>query len=84
MLLSRHTRRREFISLIGGAAAWSTAGRAEEAVRARRIAVLMGTAESYPDQKALVSVFTQALAELGWNEGTKIDIDQCCSPKRSK
>jgi putative ABC transport system substrate-binding protein len=68
-------RRREFIALLGGAAAWSTAGRAEQAVRARRIAVLMGTAESDPDQKALISVFTRALAELGWNEGTKIDIE---------
>jgi putative ABC transport system substrate-binding protein len=37
--------------------------------------VVMGTADSDSDQKALVSVFTQALAALGWNEGTNIDIE---------
>ena len=68
-------RRREFLGALSGAAAWSTAARAEQAVRARRIAVVMGTADSDSDQKALVSVFTQALAALGWNEGTNIDIE---------
>jgi putative ABC transport system substrate-binding protein len=69
-------KRREFITLLGGAAAtWPVAARAEQAVRARRIGVVMGTADSDPDQKALVSVFTRELAALGWDDGTKIDIE---------
>jgi putative ABC transport system substrate-binding protein len=68
-------RRREFLGALSDVAAWSTAARAEQAVRARRIAVVMGTADTDSDQKALVSVFTQALAALGWNEGTNIDIE---------
>jgi putative tryptophan/tyrosine transport system substrate-binding protein len=68
-------KRREFITLLGGAAAWPLAARAQQPEQARRIGVLMGTADSDPDQKALVSVFTEALAELGWKEGTKIHIE---------
>ena len=68
-------RRREFITLVGSAAvAWPLAARAQpEGIE--RVGVLMGTADSDPDQKALVSVFSQALAELGWKEGTNIHIE---------
>jgi ABC-type uncharacterized transport system substrate-binding protein len=68
-------RRREFITLVGSAAvAWPLAARAQpEGIK--RVGVLMGTADSDPDQKALVSVFSQALAELGWKEGTNIHIE---------
>jgi putative tryptophan/tyrosine transport system substrate-binding protein len=70
-------KRREFIALLGGAAgAWPLAARAQQSDRARRIGVLMGTAESDPDQKAMVSVFTRALEDLGWKEGANIRIDR--------
>jgi hypothetical protein len=68
--------RRDFITMLGGAAVtWPLAARAQQRERMRRIGVLMGTAESDPDQSALVSVFTQALAGLGWREGSKIHIE---------
>ena|SRR6266446_2360475 len=70
-------RRREFIALLGGAAiAWPFAARAQQGDRMRRIGVLIGTAESDPDQKAMVSVFTRALEDLGWKEGANIRIDR--------
>src|SRR5512138_362619 len=66
-------RRREFITLVGGAAAIPLVSYAQE--QKRRIGVLMGTAETDPDQKAVVSEFTQALADLGWQEGSRINIE---------
>jgi putative ABC transport system substrate-binding protein len=69
-------RRREFITLFGGAVVWPLAARAQQPDRLRRIGVLMGTAESDPDQKAMVSVFTRALEDLGWKEGANIRIDR--------
>ncbi len=73
-------RRRAFITLLGGAAAaWPLAARAQQPDRVRRIGVLMGTAESDPDQKAMVSVFTLALEDLGWKEGANIRIDRRCA-----
>jgi putative tryptophan/tyrosine transport system substrate-binding protein len=69
-------KRREFITLLGGAAAWPLAAHAQQPDRVRRIGVLMGTAESDPDQKAIVSVFTRTLEDLGWKEGANIRIDR--------
>jgi putative ABC transport system substrate-binding protein len=70
-------RRRQFLTLLGGAAvAWPLAVRAQQPERVRQIGVLMGTSESDPDQKGMVSTFTRALAELGWTEGTNIRIER--------
>ena len=67
--------RREFITLIGGAAAWPLAARAQQGDRVRRIGVLMPGNENDPEWKTFVSAFTQALAGLGWTDGRNVRID---------
>jgi putative ABC transport system substrate-binding protein len=68
-------RRREFITLLGGAAAWPLAARAQQGDRVRRIGVLMGLDENDPMQKTRFSAFTQALADLGWTDGRNVRVD---------
>jgi putative ABC transport system substrate-binding protein len=67
--------RREFITFLGGAAAWPLAARAQQGDRARRIGVLMSLDENDPLAKARISAFTQALAALGWTDGRKVRMD---------
>src|SRR5215468_5777730 len=67
--------RRTFITLIGGAAAWPLAARAQQGNRVRRIGVLIGRDENDPVAKTLVSTFTQALADLGWTDGRNVRMD---------
>jgi len=57
--------RRDFITLLGGTAAWPLAARAQQGDRVRRIGVLMPYDENEAAANLLVSAFTQALAELG-------------------
>jgi hypothetical protein len=62
-------RRREFIRLFSGATlAWPISAHTQQSAEIKRIGVLMGTSDSDSDQKALVAIFTQALAELGWRD----------------
>ena len=68
-------RRREFITLLGGAAAWPLAARAQQGDRVRRIGVLMAGDENEPVQKSFISAFTQALAGLGWTDGRNVQMD---------
>jgi putative tryptophan/tyrosine transport system substrate-binding protein len=68
-------KRREFITLIGGAAAWPLAARAQQsAERMRRIGVLMSV-ENDADGKAQLSGFIQGLAEIGWTDGRNLRMD---------
>jgi putative ABC transport system substrate-binding protein len=59
-------RRREFITLLGGAGAWPLAARAQQAGGMRRVGVLMALDENDPEAKAYLTGFTQGLADLGW------------------
>ena len=70
------TRRREFITLLGGAAAaaWPIAARAQPE-RMRRIGVLTGQAASDPEGQARLAAFLQGLQESGWSVGRNVRID---------
>jgi ABC-type uncharacterized transport system substrate-binding protein len=69
-------RRREFITLLGGAAAaWPLAARAQQRERMRRIGVLMTTAAGDPEGQSRVAAFLQGLQPLGWTVGANVQID---------
>jgi hypothetical protein len=69
-------KRRDFISLLGGAAAvWPLAARAQQGERGGRVGVLIAGDENNPAFKSLVSAFTQALAALGWTDGRNVRMD---------
>jgi putative tryptophan/tyrosine transport system substrate-binding protein len=71
-----HLKRREFITLLGGAAAaWPLAARAQQGERMRRIGVLMATAADEPESQARLSAFLQALQQLGWTDGRNLRIE---------
>ena len=68
--------RREFITLLGGAAAaWPLAARAQQRERMRRIGVLMSMAADDPEGQARIAAFLQGLQELGWVDGRNVQID---------
>ena len=64
--------RRDFITLLGGAAVWPLAARAQQGDRVRRIGVLTQYDENDPIAKAMVSAFTQALSDLAWTDGRNV------------
>jgi putative tryptophan/tyrosine transport system substrate-binding protein len=68
-------KRREFIPLLGGAAAWPLAARAQQGERARHIGVLLPAAADDPDFQAWFGAFLQELAQLGWNIGRNVRVD---------
>jgi putative ABC transport system substrate-binding protein len=69
-------KRREFITLLGGAAAaWPLAARAQQGERMRRIGVLMNLAADDPEAPARVAALAQGLGELGWAAGRNVMID---------
>jgi putative ABC transport system substrate-binding protein len=68
-------RRRDFITLLGGAAAWPVTARAQPSERVRRIGVLIGTLESDPESQARVAALREGLAQRGWTEGRNLRVD---------
>jgi putative tryptophan/tyrosine transport system substrate-binding protein len=68
-------RRREFITLVGGAVAWPRAGQAQQPGGAKRLGVLMSAQETNPEGKAQLGGFTQGLAALGWIEGHNLRME---------
>jgi putative ABC transport system substrate-binding protein len=66
--------RRRFIALLGGAAAWPFAARAQQAERQRRIGVLLGLAASDPEGQARLGAFLRTLQQLGWIDGRNMQI----------
>jgi putative ABC transport system substrate-binding protein len=73
-------KRREFIMLLGGAAAWPLGARAQQPERMRRIGVLMALAEDDPETKARLAAFRQGLEKRGWSEGRNVGIDYRYAP----
>ena len=69
-------KRREFITLLGGAAvAWPLAARAQQPDRVRRIGVLMSNAEGSAEGQARVAALVKGLEQLGWSDGRNVRID---------
>jgi ABC-type uncharacterized transport system substrate-binding protein len=68
-------KRRAFITLVGGAAAWSFAARAQQPERVRRVGILLPAAADNAESQAWVGAFLQGLALLGWTIGRNVRID---------
>ena len=68
-------RRRAFLTLLGGAAAWPLAARAQQSERIRRIGVLTVFAERDLEAKAWLTAFQDGLQQLGWMQGRNLSID---------
>src|SRR3954469_2394869 len=68
-------RRRDFITLMGGAAAWPITARAQQGERMRRVGVLITLAADDPQSQRRMTAFVQGLQELGWTDGRNIRIE---------
>ena len=68
-------RRREFLGILGGAAAWPVASKAQQAERVRRIGILNILGSDDPEAQARRVVFEQTLAQLGWTVGRDLKIE---------
>ena len=69
-------RRREFITLLGGAAAaWSISASAQQTDRVRRIGVIISLAATDPEAQQRKTAFDQGLQELGWTDGRNVQIE---------
>ena len=68
-------KRRDFITLLGGAAAWPLAVSAQQEERMRRVGVLMNATKDDPPVWNRFSAFVQGLQQLGWTEGRNLKVD---------
>src|SRR5262245_30580175 len=68
-------RRRKFITIVGSAAAWPLAARAQQRERIRRIGVLLPATADGRDYQAWAGAFLQELGQLGWSIGRNVQID---------
>jgi putative ABC transport system substrate-binding protein len=68
-------RRRDLITLLGGAAAWPLTARAQQPERMRRVGVLMNAAADDPVGQTRIAAFLQGLQQLGWSVGRNVQID---------
>jgi putative ABC transport system substrate-binding protein len=73
-------KRREFITLLGSAAAWPMVGHAQQPDRVRRIGVLVGSSEDDAELKAWLAGFRQGLERLGWWEDRNVHVDYRFAP----
>jgi len=76
-------RREVLVTLLGGAAAWPLAARAQQPVRMRRTGMLMAYAESDWEGQHFAATFVEELAKLGWVEGRTVQIDVRWAPASS-
>jgi putative tryptophan/tyrosine transport system substrate-binding protein len=72
-------KRRQFITLVAGAAVWPLAAQAQQSERVRRIGVLMNLAADDPQSTARVTALAQGLQEFGWTVGRQPLTDQACN-----
>ena len=68
-------RRREFLTLIGAAAGWPVAARAQQSKQSQRVGVLMTVAENDPDSQRRIGAFREGLQALGWVDGQNVTIE---------
>src|SRR5215831_12226914 len=68
-------RRREFITLVSGAAAWPLTAHAQQFAGMRRVSLLINLSENDLEAQRLVTVFQERLAQLGWSDGRNLRID---------
>ena len=73
-------RRRDFVALVGGAAAWPVAAGAQPTERMRRIGVLVSLAENDPEMRQRLAAFREGLEKIGWFEGRNVIIDYRFAP----
>src|SRR5262249_59027416 len=70
----QHMRRRDFITLLGGAAVWPLAARAQQPEQMRRVGVLIAASEDDPDMRSRLAGFRQGLERLGCADGPHLPL----------